>query len=457
MAQQVQLAHVEREIKFDAARLHTLFEYLDSQGIEYTVLRDVNDRTGTRMQEIDLLVKQSCFAVLERLLNELGFMRYPDWGYEPHHFYFIFDGLQAKWIKLDVVDEIRYGRPFKDVLIPVSSCLLADRIKENGYFKPQMVDEFLTVLLHSCLDKPVMAHKHKVRLLNLLRHIGSDDTQRRLLTERARLYGFRSDMIEWVQALLGHRWSWVQKKVRRINIRMFGIHFSVNLRFALLTRIKRKLRPLLFLFRNQGMIIALVAPDGAGKSTLANNLKMWWPWSARILYMGQNPFSGAIGLPTSKVLHKSYKTVTLKPWCYWVRLFWFMNKSLENGLRYIIARFYKRRGRLVIMDRFPYSETRADQKIRWRKKIARSMLHAFQIRPDLTILLDAPGKVLYERKQEHSIEVLEKQRRHLKKLLNDVPNVTVVDAQNDAETVVITVCDILQRYYRRRYESGTHG
>ncbi|MBD3377009.1 hypothetical protein GF406_18420, partial [candidate division KSB1 bacterium] len=320
MVQEVTLAHAEREIKFDASRLHTLFDYLDSQGIEFTVLRDTRDRTGSRMQEIDLLVKRSRLSVLDRLLTELGFIRYPDWGYEPHHFYFIFDGLQAKWVKLDVVHEIRYGRPFKDVIIPVSSYLLADRIKENGYFKPQMVDEFLTLLLHSCLDKPVMAHKHKVRLLALLKHIGSDDTQRRRLTQRARLYGFRSDMIDWVQAILAHRWSWVRKRVQRIYFRMFRVHFFVNLRFALLTRIKRKLRSFLFLARYQGMVIALVAPDGAGKSTLANNLRMWWPWSARIVYMGQNPLSGSIGLPTSKILYKKYKRVTSKPWGYLVRI-----------------------------------------------------------------------------------------------------------------------------------------
>jgi thymidylate kinase len=456
MVQEIGLAHIEREIKFSTVRLYTLFEHLDKNGIEFIVLRDAGgDSKYARMQEVDLLVRSTQKSILDHLLTELGFIRYPAWGHEPHHFYFYFDPVQMKWIKIDAVDEIRYGRPFKDVLIPVSSYLLADRIKENGLFKPQMVDEFLTLVLHSCLDKPVIAHKHKARLLSLLRHIGSDDAQRRLLAERSHLYGFRSDMVDWVQAILAHRWSWIRKRARRIYFSMFRAHFFVNLRFALLTRIKRKMRPLLFLFQKQGVVIALVAPDGAGKSTLAKNLKMWWPWSARILYMGQNPLASTIGLPTSSYLHKMYKKGTPNPWHHMVRYLWFMNRCLENWLRHFMARFYKSRGRVVIMDRYPFGETTFDHDQHSMKKVSRSLLNAFQTRPDLTIMLDAPAHVLFERKGEHNIEVLEKQRRRLKAFISDVPNVTIVDAQMDAESVVIKVCDILQHHYRRGHESGS--
>jgi thymidylate kinase len=55
--------------------------------------------------------------------------------------------------------------------------------------------------------------------------------------------------------------------------------------------------------------------------------------------------------------------------------------------------------------------------------------------PDLVLVLDAPGEVLYARKGEHSADFLEQQRQQYIALRARLPEMIVVDATRDAERV----------------------
>jgi thymidylate kinase len=53
--------------------------------------------------------------------------------------------------------------------------------------------------------------------------------------------------------------------------------------------------------------------------------------------------------------------------------------------------------------------------------------------PDLVIVLDAPGDVLFARKGEHSAELLERQRQQYLALRNTLPQLVVVDATQEED------------------------
>src|SRR5262249_48745517 len=55
-------------------------------------------------------------------------------------------------------------------------------------------------------------------------------------------------------------------------------------------------------FRTRGLTVALLAPDGAGKTTLARSLGEAFYLPTRYIYMGANPQSGSIMLPTTPLL-----------------------------------------------------------------------------------------------------------------------------------------------------------
>ncbi|MFQ6113707.1 MAG: hypothetical protein ACE5NG_06400, partial [bacterium] len=70
--------------------------------------------------------------------------------------------------------------------------------------------------------------------------------------------------------------------------------------------------------------------------------------------------------------------------------------------------------------------------------------------PDLVILLDAPGEVLYARKHEHSPEWLEGRRQTFLALKDKIPNMIIVDATQSAEAVYREVISIIWQYYGDR-------
>jgi hypothetical protein len=49
-------------------------------------------------------------------------------------------------------------------------------------------------------------------------------------------------------------------------------------------------------------------------------------------------------------------------------------------------------------------------------------------RPDLVILLDAPAKIMHQRKPDHPVEVLEQRRQQYLQLRFAVPDLRIVDA-----------------------------
>ena len=53
--------------------------------------------------------------------------------------------------------------------------------------------------------------------------------------------------------------------------------------------------------------VALIGPDGAGKSTIANMLAESFPVSVKVLYMGINLDSSNVVLPTSRLIRKVKK------------------------------------------------------------------------------------------------------------------------------------------------------
>ncbi len=203
--------------------------------------------------------------------------------------------------------------------------------------------------------------------------------------------------------------------------------------------------------------IALIGGDGAGKSTLAHSLVERLPFPTSYLYMGMNPQSSDVALPTTKLVHAARRRnlpgtstdehVSLhalrknpdrgRLW----RAARLVNRIAEETNRQLIAGRRQRRGEVVITDRhflFDFWST-STKKRRLSDRIHMFFLRRVLPRPDLVIWLDAPSEVLYERKPEVSVEYLDERRRAFRSAGHEVKRFVQVDAARDLATVYADV------------------
>jgi thymidylate kinase len=129
----------------------------------------------------------------------------------------------------------------------------------------------------------------------------------------------------------------------------------------------------------------------------------------------------------------------------------------EEWFRQLVAQYHLRRGAIVVFDRHFYADYfHADTVAGPRPLTAR--VHGYLLRtvypkPDLVICLDAPGRVLFDRKHEASVEWLEQRRMQYLQLATEVPHFVVVDADRPLDVVTRDVVTAISEFLEKRGRS----
>jgi thymidylate kinase len=167
----------------------------------------------------------------------------------------------------------------------------------------------------------------------------------------------------------------------------------------------------------RGFVLAVVGPDGAGKTTLATAI------------------ASSVDVPT----HRSHlglwgeHAVRRAP-----RGIGFATRLLRRRWRLSVGRWHRRRGHLVIHDRFPTDALLDAAGHTTGTRLRRRLLAGGHDRADLVVLLDAPGPLLAARTggdPEHA----EDRRRAYHRILPSIPDVVVVDADRPVDELVALV------------------
>ncbi len=226
--------------------------------------------------------------------------------------------------------------------------------------------------------------------------------------------------------------------------------------------------------------VALVGPDGAGKSTVAKRVVATLPFPSYYIYMGVNLESGSTMLPTTRLAlavkrarggsgemtpqtarqtapdagptrTASRRRGPIRSLRAGLRM---ANWLAEEWFRQGIATFHERRGQVVVFDRHFFCDYYAFDVVDRRPgRSLASRVHGANLRrlypkPDLVIMLDAPAELFFARKGEGTVESLEQRRQEYLAQAGLFKRFVIVDASQPTEVVVAEVSDRIAEFIR---------
>lgn len=359
------------------------FAALDDAGIDWALLRGA-DELADPQGDVDVLAGLPDLRRADEALAAVGWLRLAAPGRGSHRFWFGYDERADRWLKLDVVTRVEVGA-WHELRLPLGPDLLARRWHDGSVWRLAGQDEQWLRLLHEVCDKgrpglpwveglttrgPVPAAFDAV--------VGAGAAER-LLDQLAPPRRTPAAAAEAARARLARR-------------------LRSGRRWPL----------------GRGRIVQVLGPDGAGKTTLAGALVEQLPVDAAPVYMGLwrqsaterrlAPLPG--GTTATRVARMARKVL-------WVR-------------------WHAARGRLVVLDRSAYDALLADADHSAGGRVLAWLALRWSPEPFLVVLLDAPGQVLFGRKPEHPVEVLEQRRQDY---LAQHPGALVLDASRSADEV----------------------
>ena len=223
--------------------------------------------------------------------------------------------------------------------------------------------------------------------------------------------------------------------------------------------------------------VALIGPDGAGKTTVSRRLEQVLPLPIKYLYMGVNPDSSNHLLPTTRLVRAFKRARGARPDVAGppdplrvrqrpkgavrrvrssvkatLRL---TNRLAEEWYRQYLAWSHVRRGQVVVFDRHFFSDYHAYDVAAGADQPLSRRIHGFLLervypKPDLVIYLDAPPEVLLARKGEGTLEALERRRRDYLSLADQTRHFAVVDAARPLEEVTQEVAGVISSFAATR-------
>lgn len=396
---------------------------LERSGARWAVLR--GDALEQGAGDIDVLVAADDADHLDRALAAAGFARIRTWRHGPHRFFVGYDAGADGWVKLDVVTRLTY-RVGRELPGEVVDAVLGRIVTTNGLPRLAPDDEFWALALHCLLDRGAVPPHHLERLAELASPEPGGPLRLALRAE------------ETAAAVVACAAARDEPGLLALRDELAAALPRPSAPHRLRAGAAWLASPLLKAAGRPGLIVAILGPDGAGKSTLVPALANGFYLPGRTSYLGL--YGGSRRASRGRLPGLNLARQVTAIW----------GASLA-------AAYHRRRGRIIVFDRAGYDALLpTPDGRRSLGRLARELLLArWSPKPDLIVVLDAPVEVLRRRRPEHDLAQLEHWRsgyRTLVQRLRGRVEVAVVDASASPQQVQRQVTAIAwQRVVARRY------
>ncbi len=403
-------APVQRSESVVPVRLERLFAALTAAGVRWSVLRPPSTLSGSA-GDVDLLVDPTNLERVRDVLVSEGFAIVRLDGSDVHAS--DLDEATGRFVWIHMQSELRLA----DEIIPAGSVL--DQVVFDPVARP--ADDWLLwiLLVRALIDKGGLAERHRSTVQALaLAGVGPPAELQPLLTR----HGLSTEVLlglaaagEWAQLDL-HALRTVEP--RRPRRPVSGV----------VRRLQR-------LRGGRGLSVAVLGPDGAGKTTLVDTLDRELPFETRRHYMGLT--GGRI--PRAEALRVPGVVLAARLTILWVR--------------FARSEYDRRLGRIVLFDRYTLDgAVPSGVPLRPLARLSRRLQRRACPMPDLVLLLDASGATMHGRKGEYDPETLETWRAAYGRLVGKVAQLEVLDAEQSPDEVLRQAQASIWRRYRRRLE-----
>lgn len=391
--------------------LAAVFQALEKSG-PWLLLRGEEDLVHPS-GDVDILVSKEHLPGLDSLLMTVGFSRVLAPGHGSHRFYFRYSQADDLWLKLDIVSDIAFGT-YQEWKTSLAAQCLQSRTRRGPIWLPAPADQAWLLLLHLFMDK----REIQPARAEAARRAGDLASAADEVGKRIDQYIGPGTAVELLTLVQSGIFDGVPAAAARMSAALAVRTVLTTVVRAGTNRALRIISPTLQGRSGRGLVVGVMGPDGAGKTSLLRSLAVSLPVGGSYVYMGM--WSSG---PRDKLLRRVPGGR--------------LGKKIVRILRGSLAAKYQRLlGRLVLLDRVPY-DTRLPGSIdnSLGGRISAALAFAFGPKPDVLLVLDAPGEVMFDRKKEHSVEVLEAWRRAYLGLAEELPGTRILDAAEPLNAV----------------------
>jgi len=372
--------------------LRAFFNALDEAGIRWTLLRPATSLASME-GDVDVLVEPASLAAAEAQAERLGFVLVPFAPPDVHAA--TYDEETGRFVWAHVQGALRLAGE----TVP-AEVVLAEAVREGEITRPGDGWLLWILLLRALVDTGRLPERHRDAVAALARRSPAAPEP---LLARARAHGI--DPTRAVELAAAADWD---------GLRALSVHRPGPRR----SRARRVARRLRSLRSRRGITVAVIGPDGAGKSTLVEALARDLPLPVLVRYMG---LTGGL-MPRAEALRVPGLVFAARTGILWSRWLRALGHSARGG----IVVFERH-----TLDGYVPSGAALGPGGRLSRRLQRRVVPL----PDLVLLLDAPGRTLHERSGEYDAEVLERWRAAYAALARRVPHLVTLDAERPPDAV----------------------
>ena len=425
----------EQEPSAPGQILEKVFDTFNREGIRYCVMHGYDGYPHRVGSDVDCIVEKGTspellHSVLQRNSSRIGAVVVRKQGY-----HFVLAGKNEDGFPIFLTLDLATANNIDGMQFHASDEALASRQRYRQFWIPAPAVEFGCYLVR-CI---ALARLDEIRVRRLSRLFLQNNLGCREQIDR--FWDAQSAELI-VTAARTNNWETVRQNLDHIRSELRRRAVLRNPTQYVLNRLQGVNRRLGRLWRPDGLTVAVLGPDGAGKSSLieAVGLRLLGPFSRatcsgfapsprELFRRGLHSTSQPHGLPSRSL------PVSLLRAAYWLVY------HLADTFRVRVA---MARSTLMFYDR-QFIDILVDQR-RYRYGGPVWLLHMIGNilpKPDIVIGLDAPTEIMQARKQELSCEETSRQRVAYTSLVKGLVNGVILDASKPSGQVARDVCDLI--------------